>query len=120
MIGFAQFGVGLIIAASFVLTPLPTVDFGLTTGWCGPGATSENAVQILMHPQSVIEAVDGSLPIEASSSEQALMQACQSKAQERFTYAGITGLTMALMIVLTSVALHMADPQRRPYRWEVR
>lgn len=47
-------GVGLALwAVALAVLPLPAVSFGLSTGTCGPGYSSESAVSVRLHPSSV-------------------------------------------------------------------
>lgn len=104
-------GLGLLAAAMFLLLPLPTLDvLGTPVGFCGPGPTSDNALQVLVDP-SVVSGQD--LTDESSVDEGSdLRTYCLGKAKSRAYYAlaaGGGGGVLALVIAWIA-----ADPRRKP------
>lgn len=89
---------GLLAAALFLLLPLPTLDvLGTPVGFCGPGPTSDNALQVLVDPT----VVSGQGDKESVDSGSALRTYCLDKAKSRGYYGlatGAGGVVLALGI----------------------
>jgi hypothetical protein len=96
------------ISASLLLTPLPTMNqLGSPIGWCGPGATSDNAIQVLLDPNAVNEA-GGTVQSSDYAAQMALRSYCVGEARTRFIQSGlsvaagtIVGLGLCAIISLT-------------------
>ncbi len=83
--------VGLAAAALFFLLPLPTLDvLGTPVGFCGPGPTSDNALQVLIDPSVVSDQgkISGDDSIDGGSKLQAY---CLGKAKDRGYYGALAG-----------------------------
>lgn len=100
----------LLAAALMMLLPLPVQDLGVLQGplYCGPGASSDNTLQIMLDPEVVNQ--DGSpLPTAGRSPEETrkaeaqrereAIQICQGAAKPRFIW------TVVLVIVAVVVGL---------------
>jgi hypothetical protein len=118
-IGCTLFGVAAIIAATLMmLLPLPVQDVGILGPlYCGPGATSDNALQIMLNPNEVN--TDPGVPVrQVSASEKQAqdatdlhnVQSCQTAAKTRFI--------PAMIALLLAVGGGLAVPSiLRPRNW---
>lgn len=111
---YVQLGIaaaGLITAALFLLLPLPTLDvLGTPVGFCGPGPTSDNALQVLLDPTVVPEP-----DADRVDTGGGLRTYCLDKAKNRGYYAlaaGGGGLVVAL-----TVAFVGSSPRQRASTW---
>lgn len=86
-VAFVPMMIGVFAAVVFMLTPLQPVSvLGTPVAWCGPGATSDSAVEVLWNPAVVNE--PGGLPID-SSKDMLLESFCLGQAHDRMTGAAI-------------------------------
>jgi hypothetical protein len=97
---------GVVAAITLLLLPLPPVTAGrFTVAWCGPGATSDNAIQVRLDPGIVNT---GSIPGAAAPSQaeqQTLVAICTGAADTRITEAAITtAVALALGIGIPLIA----------------
>lgn len=84
---------GFLVALVLALWPLPGFSLGgAQTGWCGPGATSDNAIQVIMNPSVVAVPSPGESPPSAED-QAAWEDFCVGQAKHQLTVAGIAGLT---------------------------
>jgi hypothetical protein len=111
---YVQLGIaaaGLLAAALFLLLPLPTLDIlGTPVGFCGPGPTSDNALQVMLDPTVVSGQADLTDKTSVDTGN-ALRTYCLGKAKSRSYYAlaaGGGGLVVAL-----GIAFAQASPRRR-------
>lgn len=111
---FAIAAAGLLAAALFALLPLPTLNaFGSPVGWCGPGAESKNAVQVLTNPEIVSN--QGELTERGVGNSTTLQEYCLGKAKARGYYALATG--GGGLVVALGIAYVQASPRRRVGTW---
>jgi len=114
-------GALLVVAAvTIVVVPLPAPAAG---GTCGPGASSETAVQAFFDPVSI-----GAGPLPSASSGNrpqwhAFVDDCQSATNTRITVAGVI-LVVALFALIANtwivrrvVGATPADAQHSPLAW---
>lgn len=82
-------------ALYFMLWPLPVVS---GTGYCGPGATSDSAIEVKLNPGVVLQGAPPDQNADASASA-FLQGACVGEANDRLREAGVTFGIAALVAV---------------------
>jgi hypothetical protein len=95
LVGLALVVIGFVLA----FIPLPTQDFAGSTGWCGPGTTSESAVFVRLDPNSVNDGDSSLQPQPSSSVTQG--QIDQAKAEFKSYCTGIADTRLEQASVLT-------------------
>jgi hypothetical protein len=107
-IGCAVFGVAALIAAALMmLLPLPVQDQGLLGPlYCGPGATTDSALQVMLNPNDVNTDPGVPAPQLSAADQQAQdatnlhnVQKCQTAAKARFIPA-VIALLLAIGVGL--------------------
>ena len=108
---------GMAAALALILVPLglqrtPGVDGQVeASGWCGPGFTSDSALQVRLDPGIVNTGQDAGQVSRAE--QQQFEQFCTGEANTRFTQAALTGAA-ALLIGLPLVLRRRPDPFDQP------
>jgi hypothetical protein len=109
-------GAALAGAALLMLLPLPRQDLGILNGtlYCGPGASSDSALQVMINPDVVNQGDPVSLPSAGQSptAEQQAnarqhrvnIQVCQNAAKTRFILAA-AAVIFAIAVGLTLPAI---------------
>jgi hypothetical protein len=115
--GFALIVAGLVAAITLLLLPLPTLTVeGSAVAWCGPGQTSDSALQVRLNPGIVNT---GSIPGQPEASQgvqQTLVQVCTSVADSRITEAAVIAIVaLALGIGIPLIARRVLAPPSGGY-----
>lgn len=111
--GIGPLVAGVFIGAIFLLTPLPTMnELGGPVGWCGPGATSDNAIQVLLNP-AVVNESGGLSQNDDYAAQMAFRSFCVGEARTRVTYFVISDLAGAILGVGLCGVIALTE-QRRP------
>ncbi|MFG1642181.1 hypothetical protein ACGFMK_18000 [Amycolatopsis sp. NPDC049252] len=111
---------GLLAAVLLMVLPLPPQDVGVLAGplYCGPGASSDSPLEVMLHPEVVNEGDRQKEPAQDTEEAQRARQdretqnsqVCLSAAKPRFIWAGVA--------ILMAVAIGLAAPSilrpRRP------
>lgn len=97
---------GVVVALVLLLWPLPVVE---GTGYCGPAATSDSAVEVRLHPGIVNEGGGGAA--EDASQAALLQDLCVGEANDRLREAGIV---FGAAVVLAFAAGFAPRLLRRP------
>lgn len=101
---------GLAAALALIFVPLRVVSVSRTVvGYCGPGFSSDNAVQVRMNPGIVN--TGGSGPAAPLAEQRQLERLCTREADGRLTEAAIIAV-VALVLGLPLVALGSRQPTR--------
>lgn len=105
--------IALLGAILVMLLPLPPQDLGVLQGplYCGPGASSNNTLQMMLDPDSVNEenppapSARQSTPEEQETKarrDQQSIQICQGAAKSRFIWA----VVLLIAAVVVGLAFH--------------
>ena len=101
---------GLAAALALIFVPLRVVPVSRTIiGYCGPGFSSDNAVQVRMNPGVVN--TGGSGPPAPLAEQRQLERLCTSQADGRLTEAAIIAV-VALVLGLPLIVLGRGQPTR--------
>jgi hypothetical protein len=101
---------GLAAALALIFVPLRVVPVSQTVvGYCGPGFSSGNAVQVRLNPGVVN--TGGSGPAAPLAEQRQLERLCTSEADGRLTEAAIIA-AVALVLGLPLVVLGSRQPTR--------
>ncbi|MEA5364432.1 hypothetical protein VA596_33215 [Amycolatopsis sp., V23-08] len=111
---------GLLAAVLLMVLPLPPQDLGVLAEplYCGPGASSDSALEVMLHPEVVNQGGQRESSAQETEEERRArqdhetlaIQICLSAAKPRFIWAGVA--------ILLAVAIGLAAPSilrpRRP------
>jgi hypothetical protein len=101
---------GLAAALALIFVPLRLVPVSSTVvGYCGPGFSSDNAVQVRLNPGIVN--TGGSGPAASLAEQRQLERLCTSEADGRLTDAAII-TAVALVLGLPLIVLGSRQPTR--------
>lgn len=101
---------GLAAALALIFVPLRVVPVSRAViGYCGPGFSSDNAVQVRMNP--AIVNTGGSGPAAPLAEQRQLERLCTNEANGRLTEAAVIAV-LALVLGLPLVALGSRQPTR--------
>jgi hypothetical protein len=119
--GFALIVAGLVAAITLVLLPLPTLTAeGSAVAWCGPGQTSDNALQVRLNPGIVNTGAIPGQPEASQAKQQTLVQVCGGVADSRITEAAVIAIVaLALGVGIPLIARRVLAPPRGypPQAW---
>lgn len=116
-------------AALLMLLPIPPQDLGVLNGplYCGPGASSDNALQIMLNPDDVNQdppprtqgqSADDYARERAAASARNI-QVCQGPVKTRFVWAmGLVILAVAVGLAVPSILLALPYAGHPDYREE--
>jgi hypothetical protein len=114
--GVAVVAGGLAAALALVFVPLGLERTAAAVGFCGPGATSDNALQVGIDP-GIVNTGGGSLSQAVpAADQQRLEQFCAGEADTRLTEAAVTA-AVALILgigVPVLVSRRSGTPSFRP------
>lgn len=84
---------GVIAALTLLFIPLPPITtLGTAVAWCGPSATSDNALQVRIDPAIVNTGTIAGSGTPSQSQQAALIQVCTGEADSRITDAAVVAL----------------------------
>jgi hypothetical protein len=94
--GVAVVAGGLAAALALIFVPLGLERSATTLGFCGPGATSDNALQVRIDP-GIVNTGGGPGQATPAAQQQQLEQFCTGEADTRLTQAAVTAAAALIL-----------------------
>ena len=108
-------GLAALLALLFVPLSVARTSQGSTVleSFCGPGTTSDNAIQVRIDPGIVNTGHPGEPGLAPAAEQRQLEQFCARQADTRLTEAGVTAV-VALIVGIGAAALSRRSGTRTP------